>query len=29
MAGAADVQPVAHQRRDRAITGAVTLVPLL
>jgi stearoyl-CoA desaturase (Delta-9 desaturase) len=28
-AGAADVQPVAHERRDRAITGAVTLVPLL
>jgi stearoyl-CoA desaturase (delta-9 desaturase) len=29
LAGATDVQPVLHERRDRAITGVVTLVPLL
>jgi stearoyl-CoA desaturase (delta-9 desaturase) len=27
--GPDDVQPVAHERRDRIITGTVTLVPLL
>ena len=27
--GPADVQPVAHETRDRIVTGLVTVVPML